>query len=39
MAGKLVVIGLDGVPWRVLDKVIEEGYAPNLKRITPQSSQ
>ncbi len=33
MSKKLIIIGLDGVPWRVLDKMIEEGATPNLAKL------
>ncbi|MEF8836166.1 MAG: alkaline phosphatase family protein [Candidatus Thermoplasmatota archaeon] len=33
MKKKLLIIGLDGVPWRILDKMIEENVTPNLKKL------
>lgn len=38
MTKKLVILGLDGVPWRILNKMIEEGATPNLKRLKDEGS-
>lgn len=38
MTKKLVILGLDGVPWRILDKMIEEGATPNLKKLKEEGT-
>lgn len=38
MAGRLLVIGLDGADWRTLGPMIDRGEAPNLARLCEEGS-
>ncbi len=33
MKGRVLIIGIDGGTWKVLDRAIEAGYMPNLKNL------
>jgi predicted AlkP superfamily phosphohydrolase/phosphomutase len=35
---KIIVIGLDGASWRLLDPYIERGAMPHLKQLRDQGS-
>jgi predicted AlkP superfamily phosphohydrolase/phosphomutase len=35
---QVVVIGIDGAPWHYIDKLIEEGHLPNLKRLKKEGA-
>src|SRR5205807_10665929 len=39
MSNKLLVIGLDGASFNVLDPLIEKGYLPNLSRLISAGSR
>ena len=39
MGNKLLVIGLDGASFNVLDPLIEKGYLPNLARLAAEGSR
>ncbi len=36
---KVLIIGLDGVTWKIIDPLINEGYMPNLKKIVECGSR
>jgi predicted AlkP superfamily phosphohydrolase/phosphomutase len=39
MSNKLLVIGLDGASFNVLDPLIEKGYLPNLSKLIFEGSR
>jgi predicted AlkP superfamily phosphohydrolase/phosphomutase len=36
--GRVMILGLDGVPWQILNKWVEEGILPNIGKLRDKSS-